>query len=177
MERELQAVLASVANLSKAPIADAAAAREAAATLKQLQARAQHLQRRLVDINNEEAQCLERLDRRLAHLERMAQVGAPLPLRQLGARARLNPPGRVSPPPLLALQVDVTGPPEVKRHFHRVRFERILVDYLLREGFYESALTLASDSQLHDLVDVDLFLACRKVRTALGSRRGRGTRG
>jgi len=45
--------------------------------------------------------------------------------------------------------------------------DRILVDYLLRNGSYETAIKLATDSSVQELVDIDVFLASRKVVDSL----------
>eukprot|EP01134_Creolimax_fragrantissima_P004461 CFRG4461T1 len=49
---------------------------------------------------------------------------------------------------------------------HR-RIERILIDYFLREGFYETAAAVASDSKIDHLVDIEMFEVSRRVEDAL----------
>ncbi|CAI6334035.1 unnamed protein product [Periconia digitata] len=49
----------------------------------------------------------------------------------------------------------------------RVRLSRLLVDYLLREGYSESAAHLAASQEIQDLVDVDAFVACHKIERSL----------
>ncbi|RMZ70947.1 FYV10 [Pyrenophora seminiperda CCB06] len=55
----------------------------------------------------------------------------------------------------------------------RVRLSRLLVDYLLREGYTESAACLARSKGIEELVDVDAFRACQRVERSL--REGRST--
>ena len=48
-----------------------------------------------------------------------------------------------------------------------IRLSRLLVDYLLREGFSESAAHLAQSKGITELVDVDAFVACHKIERSL----------
>eukprot|EP00741_Cyanophora_paradoxa_P009159 tig00001471_g8870.t1 len=47
------------------------------------------------------------------------------------------------------------------------RLDRILVDHMLREGFYTSAQLLAKEGGIAELVDVEIFLASKKVIESL----------
>eukprot|EP01112_Ceratiomyxa_fruticulosa_P024295 TRINITY_DN984_c0_g1_i1.p1 TRINITY_DN984_c0_g1~~TRINITY_DN984_c0_g1_i1.p1 ORF type:complete len:388 (-),score=65.97 TRINITY_DN984_c0_g1_i1:349-1512(-) len=49
------------------------------------------------------------------------------------------------------------------------RVDRVLVDYMLREGQYDSAMRLAESAGIQDLVDVDIFLASKKVLDGLSN--------
>ena len=49
----------------------------------------------------------------------------------------------------------------------RIRLNRLLVDYLLRSGFGESAKALAQDKGIEDLVDLDVFVRCHKIEDSL----------
>ncbi|KAI9687492.1 MAG: GID complex subunit containing RING finger motif [Bathelium mastoideum] len=49
----------------------------------------------------------------------------------------------------------------------RIRLNRLLVDYLLRKGFFESARQLAKEKDMEELVDVDAFVQCRKIEGKL----------
>lgn len=53
----------------------------------------------------------------------------------------------------------------------RTRLDRLLVDYLLRYGYKESATELAKEKQIEDLVDVDTFVQMSKIRESLLSGR------
>jgi macrophage erythroblast attacher len=53
----------------------------------------------------------------------------------------------------------------------RTRLSRLLVDYLLREGYSESAAHLAASQGIGDLVDVDAFVACHKIEKSLREER------
>lgn len=55
----------------------------------------------------------------------------------------------------------------------RVRLSRLLVDYLLREGYADSAACLAQSKGIEDLVDVDAFVSCHKIERSLSE--GMGT--
>lgn len=52
----------------------------------------------------------------------------------------------------------------------RVRLNRLLVDYLLRCGYGESARALAREKNIEDLVDLDVFVQCHKVEESLRRR-------
>ena len=49
----------------------------------------------------------------------------------------------------------------------RTRLSRLLVDYLLREGYSESAAHLATSQGIQELVDVDAFVVCYKIERSL----------
>jgi macrophage erythroblast attacher len=49
----------------------------------------------------------------------------------------------------------------------RQRLDRLLVDYMLRHGYNSSAIALADDRGMRDLVDIDTFVVLSKIRTAL----------
>ena len=49
----------------------------------------------------------------------------------------------------------------------RTRLDRLLVDYLLRNGYKESAGALAREKGIEDLVDVETFVQMGRVRESL----------
>lgn len=49
----------------------------------------------------------------------------------------------------------------------RVRLDRLLVDYLLRQGYGGSAAALARAAGVEELVDVDAFVRCGAVEASL----------
>ena len=49
----------------------------------------------------------------------------------------------------------------------RIRLNRLLVDYLLREGYSGAAAHLAREKGIEELVDVDAFVACHKIERSL----------
>ena len=55
----------------------------------------------------------------------------------------------------------------------RTRLDRLLVDYLLRYGYKESATALAKEKNIEDLVDVETFVQMSRIRESL--RNGRVT--
>ncbi|MCJ1373582.1 GID complex subunit containing RING finger motif [Loxospora ochrophaea] len=52
----------------------------------------------------------------------------------------------------------------------RLRLNRLLVDYLLRCGYGESARALAKEKNIEDLVDLDVFIQCHKIEESLKNR-------
>lgn len=49
----------------------------------------------------------------------------------------------------------------------RVRLNRLLVDYMLRGGYAESATALAREMGIEELVDLDVFVRCHAVEESL----------
>lgn len=49
----------------------------------------------------------------------------------------------------------------------RTRLDRLLVDYLLRNGYKQSAVALAKEKGIEDLVDVDIFVQMSRIRDSL----------
>ncbi|MCJ1472874.1 GID complex subunit containing RING finger motif [Lambiella insularis] len=49
----------------------------------------------------------------------------------------------------------------------RVRLNRLLVDYLLRSGYSESARALAREKGIEALVDLDVFVQCHRIEESL----------
>ena len=49
------------------------------------------------------------------------------------------------------------------------RLDRLLVDYLLRQGYTQSARELAAEKEVADLVDVDVFEDCGRIEHSLRS--------
>ncbi|RUS17168.1 CTLH/CRA C-terminal to lish motif domain-containing protein [Endogone sp. FLAS-F59071] len=56
--------------------------------------------------------------------------------------------------------------PEFKR-WSRTRLDRVLVDYLLRRGFTETANKVAKEAEIEQMVDVELFAQASRVEEAL----------
>ncbi len=54
----------------------------------------------------------------------------------------------------------------------KIRLNRLLVDYLLRSGYGESARALAREKGIEQLVDLDIFVQCHRIEESL---RNRGT--
>jgi len=63
-----------------------------------------------------------------------------------------------------------SGRPEEVEQWTRQRVDRILVDHLLREGYYRTAAVLAEEGKLQDYVDLDMFAATRRVEDSLKGR-------
>ncbi|KAI3776732.1 hypothetical protein L1987_46521 [Smallanthus sonchifolius] len=51
--------------------------------------------------------------------------------------------------------------------WNNTRLNRILVDYMLRMSYYDTATKLAESSNIQDLVDIDIFYEAKKVIDAL----------
>ncbi|KAK6929262.1 CTLH/CRA C-terminal to LisH motif domain [Dillenia turbinata] len=54
--------------------------------------------------------------------------------------------------------------------WNKTRLNRVLVDYMLRMSYYDTAMKLAETSNIRDLVDIDVFQEARRVIEALQSR-------
>ncbi|KFY75928.1 hypothetical protein V498_09841 [Pseudogymnoascus sp. VKM F-4517 (FW-2822)] len=49
----------------------------------------------------------------------------------------------------------------------RTRLDRLLVDYMLRNGYIQSAMALAQEKQIEELVDIGTFMQMGKIRDSL----------
>lgn len=49
----------------------------------------------------------------------------------------------------------------------RTRLDRLVVDYLLRAGYAESATALARAKDIQDLIDLDTFTSCHKIAESI----------
>ncbi|KAH7442534.1 hypothetical protein KP509_03G092900 [Ceratopteris richardii] len=56
-----------------------------------------------------------------------------------------------------------SGGKEVQSKWNSIRVDRILIDYMLRLHYYDTASKLAEASGIQDLVDIDIFLDAKKV--------------
>ncbi|CAG8556475.1 5279_t:CDS:10, partial [Acaulospora colombiana] len=63
-------------------------------------------------------------------------------------------------------QIRHIGDPEYKK-WNEKRIDRILADYMLREGFSNTAELLASESEIGALSDIELFTQARAIEQAL----------
>lgn len=52
----------------------------------------------------------------------------------------------------------------------KIRLNRLLVDYLLRSGYGESARALAREKGIEELVDLDVFVQCHQIEESLRRR-------
>ncbi|KAI3641934.1 hypothetical protein MIR68_000044 [Amoeboaphelidium protococcarum] len=59
---------------------------------------------------------------------------------------------------------------EVYQQWTRTRLIRILVDYLLRKGYFDAADALTNHYQVQEYVDVELFASTRKIEESLRNR-------
>lgn len=49
----------------------------------------------------------------------------------------------------------------------RIRLNRLLVDYLLRNGYKNSAMALAREKKIEDLVDIEAFVQMNRIKESL----------
>ncbi|CAH1155978.1 unnamed protein product [Phaedon cochleariae] len=54
--------------------------------------------------------------------------------------------------------------------WRRKRLDRMVVEYFLRNGYYNAAITLAGRSDIKDLTNIDIFLTSREVEKSLANR-------
>ncbi|XP_076811478.1 E3 ubiquitin-protein transferase MAEA-like isoform X2 [Clavelina lepadiformis] len=57
--------------------------------------------------------------------------------------------------------------PAVVTQWKKTRFNRMIVDHLLRCGFYDSALKLAVETDISDLVNTDVFITAWEVEQSI----------
>lgn len=63
-----------------------------------------------------------------------------------------------------------TGGKENHVKWNNIRVDRILVDYMLRSSYYDTATKLAESSGIQELVDIYIFLDAKKVVQSLRNR-------
>mmetsp|Transcript_5102 Transcript_5102/g.10456 ORF Transcript_5102/g.10456 Transcript_5102/m.10456 type:complete len:393 (-) Transcript_5102:261-1439(-) len=61
----------------------------------------------------------------------------------------------------------LTSGPESVNRWRSLHLDRLLVDHMLRCGYYDAAKQLAESSKIQDLVDMDVFYSARNVVDAL----------
>ncbi|CAH1987553.1 unnamed protein product [Acanthoscelides obtectus] len=54
--------------------------------------------------------------------------------------------------------------------WRRTRLDRMVVEYFLRNGYYNAAITLAERSGIKDLTNIDIFLTSREVEKSLANK-------
>jgi len=106
---------------------------EAYQTVDKLLGKLQGLKRKMQEAGKEEQQYIQRCKARLEHLDSISEVD----LKKTSG--------------------------EQQRRWYKIRLDRIMVDYLLREGHYNAAILLAKDSNITELVDIDLFISAKRV--------------
>lgn len=57
-----------------------------------------------------------------------------------------------------------------QQEWNNIRVKRILVDYMLRLSYYDTAMKLAESSAIQDLVDINVFMDAKKVVECLQNR-------
>lgn len=134
--------------------AELAAAATTRDSQEEVVARLETLRRRMVTARDADAAAMSRCLVRIQHLkDRSAEVGVE--------------------------QMDVDGVDPAEREmaaadtvarWEKSRLDRILIDYMLREGLYESAANLAASEKIEMLVDLDIFAQSRVVIEALRRR-------
>ncbi|XWS66093.1 hypothetical protein CRYUN_Cryun05aG0170800 [Craigia yunnanensis] len=129
VEKEVSAVISSVADVADVADCDELSKNDAVLNLTSLVSRLQGLKRKLEEGSRMENLQAQRCRARLDHLE----------------------------------SVDAENLSE----WNNVRLKRILVDYMLRMSYYDTAMKLAESSNIQDLVDMDVFQEAKKVIDAL----------
>ncbi|KAI9284377.1 CTLH/CRA C-terminal to lish motif domain-containing protein [Umbelopsis sp. AD052] len=56
---------------------------------------------------------------------------------------------------------------EAFNRWSKLRLDRVLVDYMLRKGFNDTARKMAEDSEISEMVDVELFAQSARIEEAL----------
>ncbi|KAK2182443.1 hypothetical protein NP493_353g02023 [Ridgeia piscesae] len=63
-----------------------------------------------------------------------------------------------------------TLPPAAKVQWKKTRLDRMLVEYFLRAGYYNTAIKLAEHTHIQDLTNIELFLVSKDVEESLAKR-------
>ncbi|PRP76638.1 hypothetical protein PROFUN_04021 [Planoprotostelium fungivorum] len=102
--------------------------------LDKLTGKLNNLKRKLEENKREEIQHIERCKKRMQHLAEYS-----------GADLR------------------EVAQDDTKRRWHKIRLDRMMVDYLMKQGHYQTAIQLAKESNIEELVDLDIFLSAKRV--------------
>ncbi|KAI9864535.1 MAG: GID complex subunit containing RING finger motif [Trichoglossum hirsutum] len=135
VEREREAVLASLRTTANSALADEATPPQTLASLDTMITRMQGLKRKLESLHGEEKGIHEQSRKRIQHLQDLYEI-----------------------PSLVDVKYD---------EWSRIRLNRLLVDYLLRNGYSASARELARDRGIEDLVDIEVFVQCHRIQDSL----------
>lgn len=57
--------------------------------------------------------------------------------------------------------------PDTQAQWKRKRLDRMMVEYFLREGYYNTALELAQSSNIEDLTSLELFMVAKSIEESL----------
>ena len=60
--------------------------------------------------------------------------------------------------------------PEIMRDYFQKRLNRIIIDYLLRENYFDSAKMFIKETELKDFADVEVFEETSKIIKKLKQR-------
>ncbi|CAG5014402.1 unnamed protein product [Parnassius apollo] len=115
------------------------------------------MKRKASEAINEEVQAAYVCKKRLEHLKEQAEA-----LQDPSSTQRETEPMRVR----YAVPVRTS-----LNHWRKVRLDRMLVDYFLRNGYYDSANKLADAKDLRELTNVDIYQAAAEVERELIARR------
>ncbi|KAH0566311.1 GID complex subunit containing RING finger motif [Trichoglossum hirsutum] len=135
VEREREAVLASLRTTANSALTDEATPPQTLASLDNMITRMQGLKRKLESLHGEEKCIHEQSRKRIQHLQDLYEI-----------------------PSLVDVKYD---------EWSRVRLNRLLVDYLLRNGYSASARELAKGRGIEDLVDIEVFAQCNRIQDSL----------
>eukprot|EP01117_Protostelium_nocturnum_P018610 TRINITY_DN7822_c0_g1_i2.p1 TRINITY_DN7822_c0_g1~~TRINITY_DN7822_c0_g1_i2.p1 ORF type:complete len:387 (-),score=116.72 TRINITY_DN7822_c0_g1_i2:87-1247(-) len=114
--------------------------REAFDQLDQLSNKLKSLKRKLDEYKSDEDVQLQRFKARIDHLNRFGDVNFK--------------------------EIDEAR----SKEWHKIRMDRILIDYLLRNEYYDTAELLAKESNISELVDIDVFKNAQKISDNLNQR-------
>jgi len=120
--------------------------REAQESLNQIVVRLKGIKRKLEELNVKEEEGVERCRARLEHLK-----------------------SAVFDDDNMVTDNDVVSDAKLKE-WHQKRIDRLIVDYLLREGYYKTARAIAEDSDIVNLVDLEIFEVVKKIEEDLRSK-------
>jgi hypothetical protein len=118
----------------------------------------QGLKRKLEDSQKTSERHLQKCQIRVDHLEKLEEAHTQVQEFKK-KKLRDNPDAK--------LLAEISTMDEIENQLIKSKLDRIFVDHLLREGYYLTAQNLVTEAKLQDLVDLDVFLAAKRVLEGL----------
>ncbi|CAH0555399.1 unnamed protein product [Brassicogethes aeneus] len=140
LDREVSHVQAAATELEKTLSDGEVKAKDITMLLGGMVEKLQVLKRKAEESISEELQASSVCKRRIEHLKEHATTGT-----GLASQGALN-------------------------QWRRKRLDRMVVEYFLRNGYYNAAITLAEKSDIKEYTNIDIFLASREVEKSLANR-------
>lgn len=171
LAKEMELFSSAVAQLVHDASAPAAGPVPQVETIETLETKLTGLKRKLEAVRAADDDAMHRCYGRIRHLRTRAPPGAACANGGLPSKGERVEEMDVDAEHRPGLEKDaMEREKEAAGRWEKLRLDRALVDYMLREGMYETAENLAKAQSLEDIVDTDIFRDSRVVIEALRRR-------